>query len=299
MAARQARNYMFTVNFGDAMVTQLLPDEFPEWFSYAVWQLECGAEGTMHYQGYLELAGKHSIAQVKTIPGFETCHLEVRAGSADQAETYCTKRDTRVDGPWHFGERKEPGKRSDLVHIKRMVDEGAPLTDVWDNHYGSMLRYHKAVKEYKRIKTPPRTELTRIFVIVGPSGVGKSRLAREMFPNAYWKNLTKWWDDYDGHADVVWDEFRGQYPFRELLRVLDSTPLLVETKGGHVQFVAHNICFTSNHMPEDWYDAFNIRVDWHTSPLRRRILEFGELIILGELPARDPALLGVSPNLRL
>lgn len=271
---------MFTINFGDGNPTLLMPNEFPEWVSYVVWQLECGDEGTLHYQGYMECTGKRSLLQVRSIPGFEGAHFEQRMGSADQAETYCTKRDTHVDGPWRHGERKEPGKRSDLVHIKRMVDEGRPIVEIWDNHYGSMLRYHKAVKEYKRIKTPARNQLTRIFVIVGPTGVGKSRLAREMFPNAYWKNLTKWWDDYDGQTDVVWDEFRGQYPFRELLRVLDSTPLLVETKGGHVQFIAHNICFTSNFLPEDWYDAFNIRVDWHTSPLKRRIDEFGEVIQL-------------------
>lgn len=277
--AQRARNYMFTINFGGAEVTQLLPEEFPAWVSYAVWQLEIGESRTMHYQGYLECVGMRSMTQIHTIPGLETCHLEVRKGTQAQAEAYCTKQDeTFVEGPWRYGERKEQGKRSDLLDIKQAVDEGKPLTYIWDSHYGSMLRYHKAVKEYKRIRTPKRDWIPQIYILIGPSGTGKSQTARSMFPDAYWKPLNKWWDDYDSQDDIVWDEFSGQYPFRELLRVLDSTPYTVETKGGSAQLVARTICFTTNIDPSDWYDAFNIRQDWHTSPLKRRLDEFATFI---------------------
>jgi len=104
----RARNYMFTINFGDAQVTELLPEEFPEWLTFAVWQLECGEEGTMHYQGYLECSGKRSFSAIQAVPGFEGCHLEVRRGTQGQAIAYCTKDDdTRVDGPWRHGEPKQ------------------------------------------------------------------------------------------------------------------------------------------------------------------------------------------------
>lgn len=67
----RARNYVFTVSYGDGNVTELLPEEFPEWLTFATWQLECGAEGTMHYQGYLECSGVRSMAQLHAVPGFE------------------------------------------------------------------------------------------------------------------------------------------------------------------------------------------------------------------------------------
>lgn len=105
--AGRARNYMFTINFGDGDVTTLLPEEFPEWLTYAVWQLEVGDEGTPHYQGYLECSGKRSFAQIHSIPGFERAHLEPRRGTQGQAVAYCTKDDSRVDGPWHHGEAKQ------------------------------------------------------------------------------------------------------------------------------------------------------------------------------------------------
>lgn len=73
----KARNYVFTINFGDAEVTQLLTEEFPPWFSFVIWQLECGDEGTMHYQGYLELRGPQTMARVHAVPGFERAALAV------------------------------------------------------------------------------------------------------------------------------------------------------------------------------------------------------------------------------
>jgi len=65
----KARNVVFTINFSDGNVTQLLPEEFPSWVFFCVWQLEVGAEGTMHYQGYMELVGQQTWSRLHTIPG--------------------------------------------------------------------------------------------------------------------------------------------------------------------------------------------------------------------------------------
>lgn len=303
----QARNYVFTVNHAlmadgvnhiDRLA--LLDFEGQKHVSFAVYQLEVGENGVEHFQGYLECIGKKSMKQLHEIPGLERAHFEVRRGSGAQAIAYATKMDTRVDGPWYYGEAKEQGKRSDLEDIKKLVEKRAPLVDIWDAHFGSMVRYHKSIKEYKRIKTAVRTEFTRIIIIVGKSGIGKSRLARQMAPDAYWKPNNKWWDDYDGQSDVVWDEFTGQYPFRDLLRILDSTPLSVESKGSTIQFTAHLVIFTSNFLPEDWYNPDHVGHRWDDSPLNRRIREHGEIIHLSTVTRRyldNPP--GVSPFLRL
>jgi len=283
--SKQARNYCFTINFADGEVTSLLSEEFPEWFAFCVWQLEIGHENNvMHYQGYLECSGKKSMAQVHSVPGFERAALDVRRGSQAQAVSYCTKVDTRIDGPWFHGEQKEQGKRSDLVHVKRAIDNGASDVVLWDDHFASMTRYHKAFSTYKRVKAPKRDWITQFLCIIGPSGCGKTRLAREFFPGAYWKAPLQWWDDYDGEEYVIMDEFQGQYPFRELLRILDSSPLSLGSKGSHVNFVAKWVVFTSNYHPRDWYDPVSVKVDWDDSPLRRRLLEFGKILQLGPVP---------------
>jgi len=168
--------------------------------------------------------------------------------------------------------------------VKRAIDEGAGDVVLWDNHFAAMTRYHRSFSTYKRVKAPKRDFITQFLVVIGPSGCGKTRLAREFFKDAYWKSNSKWWDDYDLQEYVVWDEFQGQYPFRDLLRILDSSPLTVESKGSHVNFVAKWVVFTSNYHPRDWYDPTAIHVSWDDSPLRRRLVDFGQILQLGPVP---------------
>jgi len=181
---------------------------------------------------------------------------------------------------------KEQGKRSDLLDIKRKVDDGASTVSLWDEHYGSMIRYHKSVKEYKRIKTKPRNSVPTILILWGPSGVGKTQRAKREYPDAYWKSVANWWEDYDGQSTVVFDEFDGsQYKFRELLRVLDSSPYKVECKGSCYELQATTFIFTTNTAPWNWYNPLTIHTLWEHSPLRRRIAEWGRIEWMGEGPA--------------
>lgn len=68
-----------------------------------VYQLERGELGRLHYQGHIKLHTKERIKAVSSrlreaLPGVHTSPSS-RVGSTD-AEFYCTKDDTRVDGPW-------------------------------------------------------------------------------------------------------------------------------------------------------------------------------------------------------
>lgn len=312
----RARNYCFTINFPAPLVPyELVPETWPSWISYACWQFEIGEEeNTLHIQGYLECVGKRSVAQLLAVPGFDTqsegysIRFDIRRGSQEQAIVYCKKvfflffffiffslkkvDDTTVHNTFvEFGERKAQGKRCDLDDIKVLLDGGAPLKRIADEHFGSFVRYHRSFKEYKRIVTPVRSQRTMVLVLWGASGVGKSVLARAMFPDAYWKTNSKWWDDYDGQEAVVWDEFKGQYPYRDLLRILDSTPLTCESKGSSVQFNSRIVVFTSNFHPKDWYDPEVTKMPWDRSPLMRRLAEYGQICCLD-----PPPVLGLVPG---
>lgn len=289
----RARNFVFTVNFPINLIPyDLVPEVFPEWVSYMCWQFEIGEQGTLHLQGYLECVGKRSFKQILAIPGLDTqgegysVHIEVRRGTQAQAIAYCCKVDeTTVSGTFQcHGEKKVQGHRSDLDDIKFKIDSGTSLKRIADEHFGSFIRYHRSFKEYKRIATPSRNIRTLVLVLWGASGVGKSQLALECFPDAYWKTNSKWWDDYENQAAVVWDEFKGQYPFRDLLRILDSTPLTLESKGSSCQFNSKIVIFTSNFHPRDWYSCENIGFTWERSPLRRRLAEFGQIVCMDPRP---------------
>lgn len=294
---KRARNYCFRISFSKGFFRLLDPSLWNGEISYCIYQLECGNEGTLHFQGYLECVGKKSWKQLHLLEGLETSWFGVRQGTGPQAIAYCKKQDeTYVEGPWEYGEAKQPGKRCDLEDIRQKVVDRVPITTIWNDHYGSMIRYHRSVKEFKRIITPKRNWLTKFIIILGPTRCGKSTLARAMAPDAFWKTAGKWWDDYDGESAIVWDEFRGQYPYRELLRVLDSTPLNVECKGSHHQFVADLVIFTTNHHPSTWYDGYNIgHENYEESPLAGRLREYGEIIDMRVVkPVR---VLGISDQL--
>lgn len=253
-----SRNWCFTLN---NPTTVDLP--FDDSVQFAVWQKERGENGTEHLQGYIEFKKVRKLAGLKKL--FPTAHFEPRRGTQQQAIDYCRKDDTRIEGPWQFGEPKAQGKRNDLEEIKRKLDSGCSIIQIAEEHFSDFVRYSKGFREYKRLKTIKRDWKTEVVVYWGPTGAGKSRKAYEENPGAHWKSNSMWWDGYDGHETVVIDEFYGWLPFNILLRILDRYPLTVETKGGHVEFVAKKIVITSNHRPEDWYKNVDV------SPLMRRL----------------------------
>jgi len=290
--ASGARNLCFRVTLPD---DPFLCDGYPlldpsAWpnCTYCVYQLEIGDETSrLHYQGYAEFTGKKRYGWVQNnCDGMEGAHLEVRRGTMEEARNYCQKKETRLDGPWEWGRPKEnnSGKRNDLLHVKRALDEGKSMQYMSDNFFGSFLRYGRAFKEYKRLKMAKRDWAMEVFVIIGPSGSGKTKWSRENCgDDVYWKDKSKWWDDYDGQHTVVWDEFYGHCcPFTLLLQILDRYPLKVECKGSFVEFTSRRIIFTTNQEPEQWYNAERThQMVWAQNPLNRRLREFGTIMRTG------------------
>lgn len=263
----QARNWCFTLNtptedeLNNLHVT--LPRS-PE-FRYMVFQLEAGSQNTEHCQGYIEFNTQMRFNRVKSLIS-PRVHLETRRGTRLQAIAYCKKEDSRTDGPWEYGQGPSQGARSDLDLIREAVMGGSTLRELYDNHFSSMIRYGKGVERYRALVSEKRNFQTQVFVCVGPTGTGKSKWCNESYPGAYWKSRGNWWDGFDGNDTVVVDEFYGWLPFDTVLRLCDRYPLMVETKGGHINFNAKLIVFTSNKEPDQWYpnvsnfDAFIRRV---------------------------------------
>lgn len=102
------------------------------------------------------------------------------------------------------------------------------------------------------------------------TGTGKSRKAFEQYPQAYYKMpTTKWWDGYDRHEVVVVDDYRtNMCTFGELLRLFDRYPLLVELKGGTVNFLAKTIVITTPKSPRETWEG---RCEEDLQQLLRRI----------------------------
>lgn len=163
-------------------------------------------------------------------------------------------------------------KSEKLLTIKEMLQEGKTEEEIADYDFELWVRNYRAFREYKLMITPNRDHEVEVIVLQGPTGTGKSKWAKDNFADAYWKQRSIWWDGYMGQDTVVIDEFYGWIPFDTLLRICDRYPLLVETKGGQVNFVAKRIIITTNAVPSSWYknvyfNSFVRRVnEWHVLP---------------------------------
>lgn len=302
-----SRNWCFTINNPtECQISSLKNLEKNPKIHFLTAVLEHQQEGTPHYQGYLELdrARRQSFLK-KLLP---TAHLEVRKGSAVQALTYCLKElteqqltdlknsttglyatptvspqdapdiitintDNRSLSEILSSKKSKKGKKEErLLALKDAIQNGKTEKELAEDDFYMFMQHYRGLQYYRMLVSPPRHHEMQITVLYGPTGTGKSKYAYEMYPDAYWKQRSQWWDNYSGQDTVIIDEFYGWLPYDLLLRICDRYPLLVETKGGQVNFVASKILLTSNTIPERWYksvyfDAFVRRVKtWIVMP---------------------------------
>ncbi len=81
-----------------------------------------------------------------------------------------------------------------------------------------------------------------------------------------------------GQDIAIFDDFHaGWFKLTDLIRLFDSTPMLVAPKGDQVPFTSSLLVFTSNVDPRDWYSGYKGRVE-HKDALERRIQEFATIV---------------------
>jgi len=298
ISKRQSQYWIFTIN--NPSETEMEQFDLTK-IKYLIYQHEIGEEGTKHIQGYVIFDKPTRFTTIKKqVP---RAHWEPRFGTHEQAVAYCSKTLTREDGTETviYGEYKskqtknssliqKPKKGEATMNLKQLLDNGATMKEVADEHFSMFLRHGRAFYSYRAISIPPRNIKTTCIVIYGPTNTGKSKWCLENFPNAYWKPKGKWWDGYEGQDVVVIDEFYGWFGWDYLLRLTDRYPLILEGKcvTGGFQFTSKVIIFTSNKPWNQWYP--NIP---NVAPLERRFECIWLKHSLNEEPAVDK---GVTPN---
>ncbi len=286
MVAVRTQRWCFTLNNWTEAEKGTLKDGC-QGLQYLIFQTEVGENGTPHLQGYMEFTNKRSMLGIKQ-RSFKIArlHLEPARGTAEQCIAYCSKDDTFDEGErYSFGEpgRCDQGTRSDLAHCKELLDESpgrAGLKRVAEEHFGDLVRYHKGFAVYQQLRVAPRAVNTQLIIYWGVTGSGKSYKANDENPGAYWlmkpSSGTLNLDDYDGEDTVVMDEFYSWIKFDEFLRMVDATPLRLNTKGGSVQFVPRKLIITSNEDPYNWYPG--IPRDSQVYPALRRRLDAATIV---------------------
>lgn len=165
--------------------------------TYACVGKEVGEEGTPHLQGYLEFSSLKTRNWIsKKIP---RAYIEVAYGSPQENRTYCSKSGQII---LEVGQIKQQGKRKDLDEVKEMIDDGASIAEVREQHFGTWVRNRQSLEIYASAirdrPEPPRytkeefpIEWQEIdegdiqtLVLWGKTGIGKTSFARSLLPNA-------------------------------------------------------------------------------------------------------------------
>lgn len=110
----QSKFWCVTVN-NPIMI--LDPSEWPGCTS-AIWQLEMGDSGTVHYQVYVEFRGNMRLNRVVQFRGLQGGHAERRMGNKAQAVVYHTKEDTRLEGPF-FWPNEQQARQGGISVLRR------------------------------------------------------------------------------------------------------------------------------------------------------------------------------------
>lgn len=262
------REWCFTINnYTDADLTEVENIEC----RYICYAPEIGDQGTPHLQGYIVFKSQRWLKAVSKL--LKRAHLTPARGSGSDNKRY-------IQGPYskngkekplndkfcERGECPEQGKRSDLVAYHDDIKKGKRGRDLSVDHLAIRAKYprleqtlineedeHRAREMYDNGIKP------EVHVRWGPPGTGKTRFVYETHPDVFEPSIKKngvhWWSNYRGQDVILLDEFDGQIPIRDFLRLIDRYPFCMETKGGHVWRLATKIYICSNNPPEEWYPA--------------------------------------------
>lgn len=207
-------------------------------------------------------------------------HLEVQRGTHEQAVEYCQK-----EGDWEeHGVRPRPGRRTDLEELATSIQDGS--SSVSEILMENPMAYHQYGRTLIALqdaanRSRRRDQMTQGYWFWGSTGTGKtSEVVRREGTDpdkVYWLPVEDkgWWDGYDGQEVVVIDDFRGQLPYSQLLRLCDWTPMMVSQRcKAPAPFLAKRLYVTAPQPPEDTYPNLSQRDSMDQLRRRFEIREF-------------------------
>ena len=273
-------------------------DNVRDWkdVKYVVWQMECN--GTPHFQGYVEwLKPKRLSACKKICP---RAHWEVRKGTQDEAIAYCKKEDTRIEGPWELGEKGPgQGKRSDLDTIGLKIISGTPINEIAKEHPGTFMQYGRGMRDLAMVTQGKYNhDDVRGVWYWGAPGTGKSRKAREEYPEAYLKSQNKWFDGYAGEKEIILDDLDklgGDKLGHHLKIWADRYACTAEVKGATINLQHRVFVITSNYHPDTMWPEDEEMLE--AIKRRFKITKFSVLAAKKKRPAPDDLVTPVAKRM--
>jgi len=241
----------------------------------------CPTTQKKHFQAFAYAKAPMRFGGWKEL--FPTAHIEKMKGNFAQNEKYCSKEGKLIE----FGERPKQGKRTDLIEVKRLLDEGKrpmEIADEYEEHFSTVMKFSKGMSEYSDYKRRKLLQNDRsqpeVYIRWGPPGTGKTRWVDDNYGTNWSRvpdNKGQWFDHCDSDV-VLFDDVKIDEvpPIGKILQLTDRYPIQVAKKGGFITWKPRVIVFTSNYPPEQWWNlSYN---DKNYQAFMRRVTKIEEVV---------------------
>lgn len=278
----RARFWTFTYNnYPEEAISKLLGFEW----QYVGFAKEVGKKGTPHLQGCFYFKNQRTwgainnkLQKIGVAIGF----FEPAKGTPTQAIGYWKtpeqthpergKKNPREEDVYEAGvPPKDPADGGSAEQQRwedaRTAAKEGRLDDIPAELYSRYYRTWKEIAKDHMVEPPEAEDVTGVW-IWGPPGVGKSRYARDTYPDAYKKLTNKWWDGYQDQEYVLMDEMEldSKVLGHHLKMWMDRYPFNAETKGGMRCIRPKKFIVTSNYSIEEVFAGDEMMV----AAIRRR-----------------------------
>lgn len=220
----------------------------------------CPTTGKLHHQGWICFHNQRpnsrtSLGRIAKM--IDAGYCKGMRGSLAQNNDYCSKQSSLKK----FGDEPKQGDRNDLKAVVNRIASGETTADdICLDDPGYFHMYGRTIQRAEDIllRQKFRTEMTKGIWYYGNTGQGKSHTAFAGFDpkTCYVKPLTgseaKWWDGYTGQETVIFNEFRGEIPYGEILSLVDKWPHYVPRRNREpAPFIAKTLIVTSALHPQE------------------------------------------------
>lgn len=274
---------------------ELVPSPHP-YVAYCCYSRElCPTTQRPHYQMYVESNARFSVATIcKQVPWLVGARYEKARGTLLENQLYCQKTrqvdiDSRLrngpnsppisEGYTEFGtplpengqHRKVKEMTDSIMSGDTTVEQIAVENPEAYHQYGRTLEKVQSI----RLNEITRSGMTKCLWLYGPSGGGKSHLAHSLkffLGRPYCKTATTWWSGYKQQKYVIFDEFRGELPYPEFLKMTDKYDYKVQVKcKDELPFTSELIVITCPARADQVYQP---QYSWDTmAQIERRVLQ--------------------------
>ena len=275
----KGRNFLFTLNNPDNWDDLLAYVKSLKGYNYGIASLEkAPTTGHKHIHFYAQFKNKVDVYQNKVCGA----RIDKCRGSAQQNIEYVKKtKEPEKAGEiiYEEGEPKLKGGPT-IKELKEMPKE--EREDLPGCYYNIVQKIN--ADEAKDIPIDEFAKQVEVYYIWGPSGIGKTNMARKMMKEKGFKtfNLVKfdgnfWQGTKENGGAALYDDFRDSHMKpSEFINFIDYNIQLMNIKGGGHKNLYSYIIITSVQDPEQIYK--NVEGE----PRRQWLRRFKEIIHLSE-----------------